>query len=704
MVFKIDFQRDKTVLWYKDGEKTRKEELDDYYPRFYVSGKKEDLFKLRTWMAENGAVATSFEKWYTSLEASEKEKVLRVDVEPGQLKGTVNRAVTEFPRHRYRFYNVSLTPQFRYCLQEEVEPVPSNPSDLSEIKISLPRHRLSKNSLDKLKIDNETVAGSEKEVLKALIQQLERRDPDIIYINRSETLSLIQEKIVSYGLDHSIGRSKGFEKLASENTVSSYGKTVHSNARFNVPGRIIIDESNSFLLGETTVEGLWDLATRSRKPLQELAWGSIGNLLTAIETRKAFTEKQVLTPWKNWKGEEPKPASVLHKADRGGYIFNPEPGIYRDVYEADFASLFPNIMVKKNISPETVGCSCCENTKVPELNYTICEEQRGFIPEVLEPLVEDRQEMKQLLEDTEDGKETRYLRGSADAIKWILVSCFGYMGHAHASYGSIECHQAIQAYDRKIMSETKDTFYSNGYKVVHGIVDSIWVQKRGDAESIEEVCRKVTDDIGIELEYENNFKWIAFVPRKSKNADIGTLNRYFGVKKDGEVKTAGIEAEQRSTPEYIKNCQKQLIKVYQRTESPEELIEVLKRQIERIRSDAVKPEKLVITKRVSKPLESYQQNTRTVNALKRYNERGVTISPGEDVHFLVYNDFREDQERVRLAFEEFDGYDKNFYTERLLDAAATVLSPLGWDKKRVSNRVSSIRTEDLQRYYQRQDI
>jgi len=136
------------------------------------------------------------------------------------------------------------------------------------------------------------------------------------------------------------------------------------------------------MLGETTLEGLWDLVERSYRPIQELAWGSIGRLLTSIEVKKAYLEEGTLTPWKNWGGEKPKKASTMHKADRGGFIFSPDPGVYRDVYEADFASLFPNIMVEKNISPETVCCDCCNNSRTPELGYSICEEKDGFIGKV----------------------------------------------------------------------------------------------------------------------------------------------------------------------------------------------------------------------------------------------------------------------------------------------------------------------------------
>lgn len=690
MVFKIDFDNEKAILWSKEKGKTTKEVVEDYNPSFYISG--ENLLDLRVWLSrKEGVKATKFEKWYTDLKDKDKSRVLRVDVsKPEKVSKTAHRVISNFPRQNFRFYNISFTPQFRFCLQRKIEPIPSDLSDLAKMRISLSRRGLGQENISELKLNGNSLGKTEEDVLRELNHRIERIDPDILFVNNGQILPILRDKVKGYGFNFSLGRRKGLEKLAGENTVSSYGKTVHSSARYNIDGRILIDEANSFLLGEATLEGLWDLVERSWKPLQELAWGSIGRLLTAIEIREAYLERDLLTSWKNWDGENFKSARTLHKADRGGYIFNPEPEIHEDVYEADFASLFPNIMVKKNISPETVDCNCCDNSKVPELDYSICEGRRGFISEVLKPLVEDRQEMKERLRDENlEPEMEKYLKGSVDAIKWILVSCFGYMGHAHASYGAIECHQAIQSFDRQIMGRTKDRFYENGYQVVHGIIDSIWVQERNDSSDIKEVCKKITEEIGIELEYEDKFQWVAFVPRKTKKADIGTLNRYFGVKENGEIKTAGIEAEQRTTPEYIKDCQEMMIRSYHENREPRDVLEVLKQQIMELQSGGIRSEDLVIKKRASKPLEAYSQNTRTVSALKRYRSKGIDIGAGQDVEFVVYDNQRKDRDRVRLSFEEFVGYDEGFYVEKLINAAESILSPMGWGENRIKGHISN---------------
>ena len=689
MVFKIDFINGKTISWEKTDSGVEPTRHRDYRPRFYIEGEKSKLHKSRPWLTrQDGVVATKFETWKPTLSKPEKQ-VLRVDaLNEEKLKSAANKLKKSFGRSTFRFYNLGFSPQFRFCLQNKICPITEK--ELTRVEIELHRKHIADRDISDLRINGNKMGETEREVLENLENYWINEDPDLVLINRPQVLKILRQKIEEKEMEFSLGRIDNFQKLAGENTVSSYGKTVHSSARYNLPGRIVIDKSNSFLLGDATIEGLWDLVERSYRPMQELAWGSIGRLLTSIEVKKAYLEQNTLTPYKNWSGEKPKKASTLHKADRGGFIFNPEPSIHYDVYEADFASLFPNIMVKKNISPETVCCDCCENNRTPELDYSICEKQRGFISEVLKPLVEDRQDMKEIVDDIEDEERKRYVQGSIDAIKWLLVSCFGYMGHSHASYGAIRCHQAIQAFDRDIMVKTKEMFESSGYIISHGIIDSIWVQEDKETDDFEEVCEKISEEIGIELEPEHRFEWCAFVPRSSSEASIATLNRYFGKKQNGEFKTAGIEVEQHSTCQFVKEAQMDMIKELDRRMSAEPVIKTLEEHIERLKSFEIEIEDLVIEKKVSKSLQDYSVENRSVSALKRAKHHGIDVKPGQRVNFVVRNDNADSMDRTRLDFEaQKADYDQEFYKTNLVRAAESILSPLGLDREDIRRRLGN---------------
>ncbi len=62
----------------------------------------------------------------------------------------------------------------------------------------------------------------------------------------------------------------------------------------------------------------------------------------------------IAVPFRKSDPEVIRHISRLQAADRGGMMFQPAPGIYEDVEEIDFTSMYPSIIVKSNLSPETI--------------------------------------------------------------------------------------------------------------------------------------------------------------------------------------------------------------------------------------------------------------------------------------------------------------------------------------------------------------
>ena len=69
------------------------------------------------------------------------------------------------------------------------------------------------------------------------------------------------------------------------------------------------------------------------------------------------------------------------------------------------------------------------------------------------------------------------------ALKWMLVTCFGYLGYKNARFGRIEAHEAVTAYGRDKLLCAKETFEAAGFTVLHGLTDCLWVQKKGLADT-----------------------------------------------------------------------------------------------------------------------------------------------------------------------------------------------------------------------------
>ncbi|MFB6259872.1 MAG: S1 RNA-binding domain-containing protein, partial [Thiohalorhabdaceae bacterium] len=96
----------------------------------------------------------------------------------------------------------------------------------------------------------------------------------------------------------------------------------------------------------------------------------------------------------------------------------PRVGFHEDVHELDFASLYPNIICEHNLSPETVRCQCHDRADVPELGYSVCD-SAGVLPDVLQPIIDDRAAIKARLRDGTTADGTPLTPADREALKAV---------------------------------------------------------------------------------------------------------------------------------------------------------------------------------------------------------------------------------------------------------------------------------------------
>lgn len=212
-----------------------------------------------------------------------------------------------------------------------------------------------------------------------------------------------------------------------------------------------------------------------------------------------------------------------------------------------------------------------------------------------------------------------------------------------------------------------------------------------------EIAREVSTAVGIGLEYEGAFDWVAFCPRRG--GDGGALTRYFGRRRGVElpdqglgeaVKTRGIECRQDDTPAWISRLQEALIRRLDRTHDVEAVVGELRQWLGRLEDGDVDPSELLVTQRVSKRADQYRYETVTVAALKRAKWKDCALEPGQRVEYLVVDDDATGLGRVRLGYESLERYDVEWYRREAIRAAESVVSPLGWDRERLQRAVSGV--------------
>jgi DNA polymerase II len=534
---------------------------------------------------------------------------------------------------------------------------------------------------------------SPRELLEAFNWHLYRCDPDLLVTDYGD--SVLMPKIVQFARQFNVplllNRDTAVQyHTTKESSFFQYGKIVHKDGAFTLAGRWHVDAHNSFTVTEADLEGLFEMTRLTQMCGQRQGRASIGTSMSSMQLSWAY-RNDVLIPSKKREPEEFKSAATLLLADRGGLIFNPPLGYHEDVAELDFVSMYPSIMVNNNVSPETINCRCCRNKTVPELDYSICEKRKGVVPETLRAVVDKRAYYKRKRKEYKGKDDALFKRYDCrqSALKWMLVSCFGYLGYKNARFGRIEAHESVNAFSRDAILTAKEIAESHGYQLLHAIVDCVWLKKPGATQNdYEELARAISTRVGIDISLEGIYNWILF-PASKTDPYITTANHYVGWYKNGESKMRGIEARRRDTPKFIKNMQKTMLDKMSSAKTIDELsvlmpevMEIAGNSIALLQSGRANPMDLILKRHITREADEYLNNSISAVVSKMVEEMGVHLSAGESIEFIILDQSgKKKPEKAKpialYAFE--DGYDIEQYTEMALRAVETLLLPFGYD-------------------------
>jgi len=557
--------------------------------------------------------------------------------------------------------------------------------------------------------DRIIIDRDEATVILLAVKLLRQIDPDVIFTKKGDSVLFpyLFHRARLNGIQKSLtlGR-ENYESLRPTKQAKSYfsyGQIVYRPSFYTLKGRAHIDTYNSFMYGESGIRGLLDMSRCSNISLQILSRVGPGTAISQIQVNTA-RKKGYLIPWKKNMPEGWKTAMNLLVSDRGGLILDPAVGLHEDIVELDFASLYPNIMLRFNISPETMLCDCCKGISdiiVPQIGYHICNRQLGLLPEVLKPVLFRRFCFKARARNKRYDEEL--YKELQQAWKWVLLVCFGYTGYRNARYGRIECYESITAFSRDILLSAIETVESAGYSVLHGIIDSLWVKPKQGCVNPNRLSRMISNQTGVRMDVEGHYKWIVFLP--SKIHDVGALNRYYGLFDNGEIKVRGVELRQRNSPIFLKDMQRDMINAFSKANNSSEFlrtipdaVEVMKEYGRRMINHEFNQEDLIITTCVSRDITEYKVNTLAKCAMLQLRKIGVEPVPGQSAKYVVCDEkSRSPWKRVCIA-ENLDGnntIDVDFYLRQIAQYAESILIPFGFTLERFYEMLQRIKYREV---------
>lgn len=370
----------------------------------------------------------------------------------------------------------------------------------------------------------------------------------------------------------------------------------------------------------------------------------------------------------------PKRVEQPYRPYAGAIVLSPKPGLHENIAVLDFASMYPNLMISYNLSPDTYvspkePLPPCGVYEAPEVKHRFRKEPPGFYKEVLSHLIGIRNEIRaKMKECAPDSVEYRVLDARQKAVKVITNASYGYAGWIGARWYIKPVAEAATAFGRHTILTAIKMAESEGLTVVYGDTDSIFIKY--EKEKVERLTAKICEKLGLEIKPDKVYTRIFFTEAKK---------RYAGLLPDGRLDIVGLEVIRGDWAVVAKKVQEKVLEIVLKEQSPQKAAEFTQQFIYELRQRRVPYRDLIIWKTLTKPIEDYAVKASHVEAAKMLMEKGWKLAMGDKVGYVVVVGTGRLYERVKpYMFATYDEVNIEYYvTNQVAPAAARVLECFG---------------------------
>lgn len=166
--------------------------------------------------------------------------------------------------------------------------------------------------------------------------------------------------------------------------------------------------------------------------------------------------------------------------NEGGYVKEPEKGLHENLVQFDFRSLYPSIIISKNISPDVMTLGEIENEEdyniSPEHGVKFKKSPQGFIPSVIDKILQERFRIKREMKASTDPQEKIALNVQQQAIKRLANTMYGIYGFPRFRWYSFDCAKAITAWGRQYIKSSIKQAEEYGFHTIYADTDGFYAK------------------------------------------------------------------------------------------------------------------------------------------------------------------------------------------------------------------------------------
>jgi len=370
----------------------------------------------------------------------------------------------------------------------------------------------------------------------------------------------------------------------------------------------------------------------------------------------------------------PKKVEQPYRPYAGAIVLEPKPGLHENIVVLDFKSMYPNIMIRYNLSPDTyVPAKEPEPEggvyETPEVKHRFRKEPPGFYKQALSDLIDLRNKIRSTMKtsDPRSGQH-RVLDARQKAVKVITNAMYGYAGWTGARWYMKPVAEAAAAWGRHAILNAIKMAEDEALNVVYGDTDSIFAENK--PEKIDKLLIEIEKRLGLEATRDKVYVRIFFTEAKK---------RYAGLLPDGQLDIVGLEVMRGDWAVVAKKVQEKVLEIVLKEQSPAKAAKFVQLFIHELRQKKVAYRDLVIWKTLTKPAEEYAVKAAHVEAARMLREKGWEPAVGDKVGYVVVTGEGRLYERVKpYMFATYDEVDFEYYvSKQVVPAAARVLASFG---------------------------
>jgi len=563
-------------------------------------------------------------------------------------------------------------------------------------------------------VHEETLHGDEETLLKNFVKAINEHDPDIItgYNIDGYDLPLLVERCDVYGIDLKIGRDGSELEQRMQRFWQAQGRVI-ADAWWNVkrevrPRQESLNAVAKELLGREkhdvnpkkmdeewannpekvmeycledaklaleilehikVLQKYQHLGSVAKLPLNDVINGMTSTMIDSLMIRFADS-KGIGVPMTNRR----KRTGHIE----GGYVHSIDPGLYEWVCVLDFKSMYPSIIIDRNLCFSTMSEDGEIETPLG-VKFKSPKQKKGLLPELLVNLMADRDEAKKLQAAAKTEDEENYYKRVQGAIKILMNSVYGVFASYFYRFTNLDIGASITAYAREYVKDILAELEKEGLEVIYGDTDSVFFRSpHDDLEKTVEFGEKIAE------RYSVGAKQLEFEKILQPFFSHGVKKRYVGKQvwpKEGML-IRGYETRRTdSFPIQVQALEDIFAKLMAR--DIDNALESSKDWVTKVSEGEFNDNQFVISKTVNLNRKYVNEDNQAhLQAYKKYIETGRPFVSGMKISFIVTNaNVSPMVVEPYIPEEECPKPDYNYYADRIAKSLSRITDVFDWDEK-----------------------